>query len=702
MDGIGISNLITTTQKTAFNSVTFSDGIININISALRIDSIKTLNLGNTVQTIQGNAFLSCKIGSLVLPEDLKRIDGGAFSNCSLSGELVIPGKVENIGASAFNDNPGINQIIIRQNRNSGDSTYNPTAVPPVYKKSPINVVSYVPFGALNAANRTYFMDDPRPVGTTNIVHHPQTNSLIIYLRMVGSGSPPPQIDSIKAGNSSMPQVFIDSSNTLNPAAPWVARMEVDSLHGNDNYIFEVFFKEGGLSKSLFYTVTIDHFHSLSYNGNGDTTSVMPGLGYYIENVKIKVRPPSIDTSNTEYHFEGWAKTAGAAMPFYKWNGTTFSPDTLLMPDKNTVLYAVWTGEITICEGDSLNFYAQIVAVGDDPHYQWQVNGDDMPGANDTVFTYAPHNGDTIRCMMVSTVCNVLDTVMSQSIIAIVNPRADSSFIQAMDTVYTCYNTSPELSVLTSISHVPHPRHRWYDSQTSNVVLHEGSIFFPPNLTMSRSYFVSVYDSTATVCENDTNHRKEIKVIVYDIFTAGTIGSSYDMCITQSPAMITEISPRSGGSDTVSHLWQMSNDSLYWISTGVTTTNYTPSSLTPGTYYFRRADTDSKCGTVHTEGVKVVVYDEPVLNTDITGDNTVCKQGNSITLSNATPGGVWTCNKYLTLSNPTANSVTVTGALEGKGFVTYTVFNGVCEIKKTFHVKVVPNTTPDVSIGIER
>jgi hypothetical protein len=285
----------------------------------------------------------------------------------------------------------------------------------------------------------------------------------------------------------------------------------------------------------------------------------------------------------------------------------------------------------------------------------------------------------------------------------IVHPRAQSSYIQTLDTVYTCYNTSPELSVLTPVLQVPHPRHRWYDSQTSNVILHEGSIYFPPSLTASRSYFVSVYDSTATVCENDTNHRKEIKVIVYDTLIAGIIGSPYEICVTQAPVMIRELSPRTGGSDTVSHHWQMSSDSISWSNTGVTTADYTPASLTSGVYYFRRVDTDSRCGTVHTAGIKVTVYDEPVLTTDIVGTNVVCAPSGTITLSNATPGGVWTCNNHnVTISSPTANPVTITGVTAGTTFITYTLSNGVCEIKKTFLLKVVPNVTPEIRIGIER
>jgi hypothetical protein len=325
-------------------------------------------------------------------------------------------------------------------------------------------------------------------------------------------------------------------------------------------------------------------------------------------------------------------------------------------------------------------------------------------GATDSIYACIPNDSDVFYCRLISNVnVGILDTVVSHNITLFVTSRADSTYIQTLDTVYTCYNTSPELTVLTPTLLIPHPKHRWYDTQTSDYILHEGSIYFPPSLTTSRSYFVSVYDSTGTVCENDTNKRKEIKVIVYDTLVAGIIGSPYDICVTMFPSIIQELSPRTGGSDSITHQWQVSNDSLLWSDiSSATTRDYLPSSLSSGTHYFRRVDADNECDTVYTAGVKVIVYDEPILNTEITGQKSVCLDS-SVTLSNATPGGVWTSNNdKVTISNPTANPVTVTGVISGHTYITYTLYNGLCEVKQTFLLKVLPATTPTLIIGIEK
>ena len=62
---------------------------------------------------------------------------------------------------------------------------------------------------------------------------------------------------------------------------------------------------------------------------------------------------------------------------------------------------------------------------------------------------------------------------------------------------------------------LPNPIFRWYDSQTSDVVLHTGANYTPsPPPTVSRSYFVSVENSSGNPCETLKGHRKEIKVVV--------------------------------------------------------------------------------------------------------------------------------------------------------------------------------------------
>ena len=87
---------------------------------------------------------------------------------------------------------------------------------------------------------------------------------------------------------------------------------------------------------------------------------------------------------------------------------------------------------------------------------------------------------------------------------------------------------------------------------------------------------------------------------------------------------------------------------------------------------------------------------------EITGTKTVCVN-ESITLTSTTTGGIWSVSNssIATLSNPTTNSVTVTGVSEGTVFVSYTVGYCVCKTTKTFLLKVT-STPPELKMGFEK
>ena len=138
------------------------------------------------------------------------------------------------------------------------------------------------------------------------------------------------------------------------------------------------------------------------------------------------------------------------------------------------------------------------------------------------------------------------------------------------------------------------------------------------------------------------------------------------------------------------------NQSTPQTSISQTLTN--TSSLTQNVIYTVTA-TSGSCTSTFT--ITVTVNNFPSLNTDITGPHAVCV-GNTIQLTNATNGGVWTVNNSnAAIANPNVNPEAVTGAAAGNSYVTYTLSNGQCETKKTFLLKVVPATAPTIKIGFE-
>ena len=186
-------------------------------------------------------------------------------------------------------------------------------------------------------------------------------------------------------------------------------------------------------------------------------------------------------------------------------------------PSNNTaeVITKVFQTKLEVCANDSITFEAETTLGGISPMFQWQINGINQVGKTDSVFTFLPDSGDVVSCLLISNEnCANPDTVISQIIVVTTKARTDSTFIYANDTVSICSNAPLVLSVSTNLLRIPDPVYRWYDSQTSNIILFEGSNFTPPSLTTSRSYFVSIHDSSGVFCENKKGNRKEIKVVV--------------------------------------------------------------------------------------------------------------------------------------------------------------------------------------------
>jgi uncharacterized repeat protein (TIGR01451 family) len=107
--------------------------------------------------------------------------------------------------------------------------------------------------------------------------------------------------------------------------------------------------------------------------------------------------------------------------------------------------------------------------------------------------------------------------------------------------------------------------------------------------------------------------------------------------------------------------------------------------------------------TGFSQSFEVDVKDFPDVE-EITGKGSVCLN-KEIVLFNGTPNGVWTHNNAnIILSDPTKNPATVkvTGVSTGNSFITYTVFNGVCQTKRTFRLKITSGTPPRIMIGVER
>jgi hypothetical protein len=161
-----------------------------------------------------------------------------------------------------------------------------------------------------------------------------------------------------------------------------------------------------------------------------------------------------------------------------------------------------------------------------------------------------------------------------------------------------------------------------------------------------------------------------------------SIGTT-DLCV----GITTQLSNSTDGN------WISNNDMVAKISN-----NREVQGLHPGTATLTYTNAATGCFAI----IPVIVDSFPEV-AEITGEKVLCP-GNTIHLSNDTLGGEWTKNNdNVTFDSPTTdNPVTIRGETEGTTFITYTVSNRVCQTKRTYLLKIIPNTPPEIIIGIER
>ena len=122
------------------NKIILPDGLISIGKSAFDGAGIKTIDIPNTVTTIENMAFWNCtllenikipsnitiieedtffgceNLQSVVLPEGLVEIKSSAFLSCNQLKEVIIPSTVTTIGDSAFGSCNHLEKVDIRGN----------------------------------------------------------------------------------------------------------------------------------------------------------------------------------------------------------------------------------------------------------------------------------------------------------------------------------------------------------------------------------------------------------------------------------------------------------------------------------------------------------------------------------------------------------------------------------------------------------
>jgi len=157
--------------------------------------------------------------------------------------------------------------------------------------------------------------------------------------------------------------------------------------------------------------------------------------------------------------------------------GTPWKFETLdtLQPIRSYII----TSSNLACSGTTVAFMATTVNGGDNPSFQWMLNGTPS-GTNGPIYSYLPSNNDSITCIVTSSkICVTGNPATSNQIIMTVNtpPAPTGDAIQSF-----CAYTNPKVSdIVVSGSNI-----KWYD--------YNGIIIYDPGTITainSTTYFAS-------------------------------------------------------------------------------------------------------------------------------------------------------------------------------------------------------------------
>jgi hypothetical protein len=274
------------------------------------------------------------------------------------------------------------------------------------------------------------------------------------------------------------------------------------------------------------------------------------------------------------------------------------------------ICYGTSAGTLTATGAGGTGFYT----------YQWYSTAGIISGQTNA--TYSPGSLTTTTgyyCAVTSTgSCGTANTPTTT-----ITVRANLIASITGGTSPLCYNLNPGTLTASSSGGAGSHNYLWYKDGVSTSVTTQ--TYDPGNLTASASFYCVVTDAS---CGNVTTNT--ISIIVYGNLSAAISGGTTPLCYNTAPGTFTATG--SGGNGTYTYLWYKNGS-----STGITTQNYAPGSLTE-TSTFYCAITSGTCGTVNTSTTTITV--NPVLSAGISGGaSPICYNTDAGTLTASGSGG---------------------------------------------------------------
>ncbi|MCF0136244.1 MAG: leucine-rich repeat protein, partial [Lachnospiraceae bacterium] len=324
-------------QNTTIGKLKLNEGLKEIGSTAFANCGLTEVDFPDSLGTIGSYAFMNNQLTTLSLNEGLKFLSTHSFANNKIKGDVKLPSSLISIqggSTGSFEGNDGITSFHVMQGRKD--------IVPaasghPELPKATDTIIGAAPFGVPGCANQIYYADDPQPIPGYTVEKDVVNNKAIIKLS-VPTNDYFTIIKEILPGTE-MPDVSNVSLQEEDGKVPSTADMVV-SDNGSYSFIIRFGSKSTSESKDYIYSdPVVDCFHGVTYSANSGSLDLLGSApsdaAPYVEGYGLKVAG-SGSMEITGYTFGGWNTQADG-------KGTTYqSGDTLIMPDEDVTLYAVW------------------------------------------------------------------------------------------------------------------------------------------------------------------------------------------------------------------------------------------------------------------------------------------------------------------------------------------------------------------------
>ena len=233
------------------------------------------------------------------------------------------------------------------------------------------------------------------------------------------------------------------------------------------------------------------------------------------------------------------------------------------------------TGNLSICQGSSVTFNATPLNSGNNPMYQWKINGS-AAGTNSAVFTTSSlSNGDSVTCDLTVTLGCGPTTVTSNAIIVNVSPSVNPAITIASSAVSICAgNDGTNIIFTTTVSNGGiTPTYQW-KINGNDVGSNSPSLTGYP---LANGDTVDCMLISNAICAvPDTVFSNSIKIAVAGITSpVVNITAASDSICQGSSAIFTAIATNSGNEP--SYQWQVNG-----VNAGTDSTVFSSSNLRDG------------------------------------------------------------------------------------------------------------------------